>query len=161
MQDQPNPGVPFNLGEAIPKEHIQLVLNSIINERLLGFTRELVNSDWQWTGTGKDGTTTHELHDFVGNDFVAIDMVTRFCAAQEPPMAWQLNYIPHLPGVNERAIHQFYLLRPDMNAQPQTLQSVYANKIGLAISLAVIGLLEADVKSVHQTLFPGHYLVTH
>lgn len=157
MQAQPNPTAGFDLGK-LPQEHIPLLLNSIVNEALLGFTRELVNGEWKWTGVDAEGTQHHELHDLVHNDLLAIEMLTRFGDGQEPPMAWQLNRIPHLPGANQRAMWQLYLLAPDANNQPQVVNQVTANKIGVAIALALCGVVNANLEMQHRTLFPGHYI---
>jgi hypothetical protein len=159
MQEQPKPAG-INLGDKIPQEHIPLVLNSILNEALLGYTRELVNGEWQWTATGTDGQTTHELHDFVNTDAVAIEMLTRFGDGQEPPIAWQLNRIPHLPGQNERALFQLYLIAPDAKGQPRILLTVNAARIGVAISLALCTHIQANLEMQHRILFPGHYIAT-
>jgi len=158
MPVQPKPPGSINLGDKIPKEHIPLVLNSILNEALLGFKRELVNGEWQWTGTTAEGQVTNELHDFVDNDAVAIEMLTRFGDVQDPPIAFQLNRIPRIKGVNERALFQLYLLAPDKNGQPQTLLTVNASRIGVAISLALCTHLQANLEMQHRTLFPGHYM---
>lgn len=159
MQDQPKPPGAVNLGDKIPKEHIPLVLNSILNEALFGFKRELVEGEWVWTGTTVEGEVTHELHDFVNTDAVAIEMLTRFGDGQVPPIAWQLNRIPHLPGQNNRALFQLYLLAPDEKGQPQVLLTVNAARIGVAISLALCTHIQANLEMQHRTLFPGHYLL--
>lgn len=157
MQEQPKP-TGMNLGDKIPKEHVPLLLNSIVNEALMGFKRDLVNGEWQWTGTGADGQVTHELFNFVEDDHLALEMLTRFGQGQTPPIAWQLNYIPHIEGLNDRAMYQIYLLAPDANKQPQIVQNVGANRIGLGIALALCGLVQADLMVQHRTLFPGHYM---
>lgn len=157
MQAQPNPTPGFDLGK-LPKEHIPLLLNSIVNEALLGFTRELVKGEWVWTAFDNEGQAHHELHDIVHNDLLAIEMLTKFGQAQTPPMAWQLNFIPAIPGVNERPMYQLYLLAPDANQQPQVVNQVTANKIGVGVALALCGVVQADLEMQHRTLFPGHYI---
>lgn len=159
MRDQPNPGAAQNLGGTIPQEHIPLVLNSIVNEGLLGFTRELVNNQWVWTGKSQDGTeTTHELFDLVHNDYLAMDMLRNFCQGQTPPMGYQLNYIPKMKGISEQPMYTLYLLAPDAGGQPSIVNQVTANRMGVAICMALCGVLQADLKMQHRTLFPGHYI---
>lgn len=142
----------------IPSEHVPLLLNSIVNEGLLDFKRELVNGQWVWTGNGMDGKPTNELFDLVHNDYLAMDLLIRFCDGQPLPLGFQANRIPMIKGVNERAQWSLYVMQPDKGGQPQTIAHVNAYRLGVAIATALCHILEADLQVQHRTLFPAHYL---
>jgi hypothetical protein len=143
----------------IPSEDIPLVLNSLVCEALLGFTRELDDDgQWKWTAIGEDGKANHELFDLVHNDALAWDMLIRFCQGQPQPFGAQVNYIPHMQGINERPSYQVYILQPDAGGKPSIRAQTTANRLGVGIALALCYVVEADMEMQHRILFPGKYL---
>jgi hypothetical protein len=162
LEPQPlPPPVTFDLGQ-LPKEHIPTLLNSIICEESMGFRRELVGNEWQWTGRGLGGEVSHELFDFVQNDMLAFDMIGRFVDAQEPPLGFQIVRVPKidLPAIGRQqpAMYQAWLLRigPDGGGVP--FAEVKGFRAGAVIALLVAGQLGVNLEARHRELFPGHYL---
>ncbi len=157
QQPQPNPMM-ADLAK-IPPEDLPLVLNSIVNESLLGFTRSMASDgSWVWTATGEDGEKRTEMIDMVHDDMVAFDMLIRFCTQQPEPFGAQMNFIPHIKGMNERPSWSVYILQPDPAGQPTTRAHVNANRLGVAIALALCQVVEANLLMQHRILFPGQYL---
>jgi hypothetical protein len=158
LEQQPTPNPMADISQ-IPPDDIPLVLNSIVNESLLGFTRSLDSSGaWVWKAVGEDGEQRDELIDIVHDDMVAFDMLIRFCSQQPQPFGAQMNYIPVIPGKSERASWSVYVLQPDPAGQPVTRAHVNANRLGVAIALALAVVVEANLLIQHRLLFPGKYL---
>lgn len=158
MEQQPLPN-PMTDVQQIPPEDLPLVLNSIVNESLLGFTRTLdAAGQWVWKATGEDGAERTELFDLVHDDMVAFDMLIRFCSQQPQPFGAQVNYIPRIPDKAPAPSWSCYVLQPDPNGQPITRAHVNANRLGVAIALALCVVVEANLPMQHRTLFPGKYL---
>lgn len=157
QQPLPNPMADI---QSIPPEDIPLVLNSIVNESLLGFTRKLDEAgNWTWSAVGEDGQRRDELIDLVHDDMVAFDMLIRFCTQQAEPFGAQVNFIPLIKGKNERPSWSVYILQPGgPDGQPITRAHVNANRMGVGIALALAVLVEANLLMQHRTLFPGKYL---
>lgn len=158
LEEQPLPNPMADISK-IPPEDLPLVLNSLVNESLLGFSRSLDSSGaWTWKAVGEDGSTRTELFDLVMDDMVAFDMLVRFCSQQKPPFGAQVNYIPHIPGKNERPSWSVYILQPDPEGQPTQRAHVNANRLGVGIALALCVVVEANLPMQHRLLFPGKYL---
>lgn len=157
-QPLPAPAGPTTNLADFPKEHIPLLLNSIICEQLLGFTRELVGNEFVWTGKGMDGEVTHELFDLVREDAVAFDMAVRFVDAQQPPMGFQITRIPAIEQRGTKAQFQAFLMRIGPGGEGVPFAQAAGYKAGATIALLVAGQLGVDIAARHRELFPGHYM---
>jgi hypothetical protein len=142
----------------LPQEDIPLVLNSLVNESLLGFNRTLNDAgQWEWKCVGEDGSVATEMFDLVRNDMLAFEMLVRFCKSQPTPFGAQVNFIPAV-SEGQRPMWSIYILQPDANGQPSTRAHVSANTLGVGIALALCGVVEANLLSQHRILFPAKYL---
>lgn len=158
LEQQPMPNPMADIAK-IPPDDIPTVLNSIVNESLLGFTRSLDDAgQWVWKTVGEDGSHRDEMIDLVHDDMVAFDMLIRFCTQQPQPFGAQVNFIPLIKGKNEHSSWSVYILQPDPNGQPTTRAHVNANRLGVGIALALCVVVEANLLMQHRTLFPGKYL---
>jgi hypothetical protein len=159
LEQQPMPN-PMHDVRKIPPDDLALVLNSIINESLLGFSRTLDSSGaWLWTCTGENGEKRTEMFDLVHDDLLAFDMLNRFCSQQRPQaLGSQVNSIPFIEGKNEGPSWSVYILQPDPKGNPTTRAHVNANHLGVAIALALCVVVDANLPMQHRLLFPGKYL---
>lgn len=164
LEPQPQPRPTLNLSD-YPQEHIPLLLNSILCEECLGFTRELVSdreggTRFEWTGQGANAEITHELFDFVRNDAVAFDFAVRFVDRQQPPMGFQIIRVPEIdmPGRQSPAQFMAFLLRINTSGGGEPFAESRGFRAGATIALLIAGQLNVDIAARHRELFPAHYM---
>jgi hypothetical protein len=165
MQNPPNqaPENPWDLS-AIPGTDIPLVLNSIVAEVLMGFTRHTVTDKagtrFEWRGTGQDGQPTTELFDFVREPGLALELMTRWAA--DNSFGFQVVRIPDVPDRGIQAHWRAYLLRIGPNGEGVPFAEVGGNSAGVVLTLLICAQMPGvDVKRTHKELFPGHYMKLH
>jgi hypothetical protein len=142
----------------IPQEHLPLVINSLICERLMDFKRELVNDEagtrHVWSGQNLDGEQTDQLFNFMDTDALAIELLNKFVDANE--LGYNLIRVPKTVGGHPV---QALLLGADSEGRPTQRAHVSGNKIGPVICLLILGYMQVDIQAQHRALFPGHYLL--
>lgn len=140
----------------IPPEHIPLLFNSLLCERLCNFTRTLdpATNDWKWEGATSDGSTpSAELFDFVHNPPIALELLERVCTAQN--WGYGLSFDPPNGGPISRNV---VIVVQEPGGMRELAKVGQAHLIGFGIALALTVAFQMDVPAQHRELFPGHYL---
>lgn len=162
MNEKPIAGVSLNAGPNsgalnFPMEHLPLVCNSLLCERLLGFERELVTDEggtrFEWSGQGLNGEASSRLFDFFNTDPLALELLRMFCDSNE------LGYnLIHPPKQLAKLPYQCFLLGADTEGKPVQRASTQGNRIGPVTCLVMLGFMQVDLIAQHKLLYPGHYM---
>lgn len=154
LVDGEHPEVAKRKGQ-IPPEHIRLVMNSLLCERLFDFKRLLgTDGKFTWTGirTGAGGQeeTVHELMDIVDDPGTALRVLQRFCEHQK----WGFAITK---GIGE-PMFTVQIFFNNGQGEPSLIGAVTAQPFGLGAAFAIAASAKFDPIAQHRILFPGHYM---
>lgn len=150
--------------DSIPREQIDLTLNSLLCERLYQFKRTLdAGGNWQWSAirTRPDGTEeeVHELLDVMNDNNVCMGLLKRFCEYQS--WGFTVSRAPGRPNHPDAPVEVSLFMVTNDSADPPELGlicRVSGSTLGLSVALALCGAAQLDPMAHHRELFPGHYM---
>lgn len=138
----------------IPKDHMPLVLNSLICERMLGFERRLnEEGSFEWRGKKLDGTVSEwseSLVDFCGNIAEAEHLLSQVC--RQTGLGFNIVFD------SPRDLYAVLLTERNEEGKATTRVSVQGKQLPLIISAALVGTMGYNVSEQHRTLYPMHYM---
>lgn len=140
----------------IPSDHIPLVVNSLLAERLFGFQRQLgPDGVFFWLRPEENGQLTRvegqDLQNFAGDPGEALGVLGRWCEYQN--LGYAVTRLMGHPHV------QVTLHGLGKSETAEELVRVVAAPVSLAISLSILRCLDASPMAQHRILYPGHYLL--
>lgn len=141
----------------VPKEHMNLTINSLLCEKLMGFERTLDSTgNWQWKCVADNGEVITELFNLVDDPQQIMDLLDSVC--EMTGYGWGVT---RMPG-NDKALLKATIMRlepGEKGPQMRVLGQADGRPAAFVMAITLCGAMGFDVNAHHRELFPASKLV--